>query len=52
MALVRLKIYFNDKGRAKLLLGIAKGKRAQDKCIAEKKRAWQKQQGRILRDRG
>ncbi len=52
MALVPLKIYFNDKGRAKLLLGIAKGKKAQDKRATEKKRDWQKQQGRILRDRG
>jgi len=52
MALVPLKIYFNDKGRAKLLLGIAKGKKMQDKRATEKKRDWQKQQGRILRDRG
>ncbi len=52
MALVPLKVYFNDKGRAKLLLGIAKGKKAQDKRATEKKRDWQKQQGRILRDRG
>ncbi len=52
MALVPLKIYFNDKGRAKLLLGIAKGKKIQDKRATEKKRDWQKQQGRLLRDRG
>lgn len=52
MTLVPLKIYFNDKGRAKLLLGIAKGKKQQDKRATEKKRDWQKQQGRLLRDRG
>ncbi|MBL4807220.1 MAG: SsrA-binding protein SmpB [Rhodobacteraceae bacterium] len=52
MTLVPLKMYFNDKGRAKLLIGIAKGKKAQDKRATEKKRDWQKQQGRILRDRG
>ncbi len=52
MALVPLKIYFNDKGRAKLLLGIAKGKKMQDKRATEKNRDWQRQQGRILRDRG
>ncbi len=52
MTLVPLKIYFNDKGRAKLLLGIAKGKKLQDKRATEKKRDWQKQQGRLLRERG
>ncbi|MCF6272325.1 MAG: SsrA-binding protein SmpB [Rhodobacteraceae bacterium] len=52
MTLVPLKIYFNDKGRAKLLLGIAKGKKIQDKRATEKKRDWQKQQGRLLRERG
>lgn len=52
MALVPLKIYFNDKGRAKLLLGIAKGKQKQDKRATEKKRDWQRTQSRVLRDRG
>ncbi|MCK4861953.1 MAG: SsrA-binding protein SmpB [Rhodobacteraceae bacterium] len=52
MTLVPLKIYFNDKGRAKLLLGIAKGKQKQDKRATEKKQDWKRQQGRLLRDRG
>ncbi len=52
MTLVPLKIYFNDKGRAKLLLGIAKGKQKQDKRADDKKRDWQRQQSRLLRDRG
>ncbi len=52
MTLVPLKIYFNDKGRAKLLLGIAKGKKKQDKRETEKKRDWQRQKSRLLRDRG
>lgn len=52
MTLVPLKIYFNDKGRAKLLLGIAKGKQKQDKRETDKKRDWQRQQSRLLRDRG
>jgi SsrA-binding protein len=51
MTLVPLSLYFNDKGIAKLELGIAKGKNAHDKRATEKKRDWQKQQGRILRDR-
>ncbi len=52
MTLVPLKIYFNDKGRAKLLLGIAKGKQKQDKRAADKKQDWKRQQSRLLRDRG
>ena len=52
MTLVPLKIYFNDKGRAKLLLGVAKGKQKQDKRASDKKQDWKRQQGRLLRDRG
>ncbi|OUS07482.1 SsrA-binding protein [Rhodobacterales bacterium 52_120_T64] len=52
MTLVPLKIYFNDKGRAKLLLGIAKGKQKQDKRATEKKQDWKRQQSRLMRDRG
>jgi len=51
MTLVPLKVYFNDKGRAKLLLGIAKGKKKQDKRETEKNRDWQRQKSRLLRDR-
>ncbi len=52
MTLVPLKMYFNEKGRAKLLIGIAKGKKIADKRETEKKRDWQKQKARLLRDRG
>ncbi len=52
MTLVPLKLYFNEKGRAKLQLGIAKGKKVADKRESEKKRDWQRQKARILRDRG
>ena len=50
--LVPLKLYFNEKGRAKLQLGIAKGKKQQDKRETEKARDWQRQKARVLRDRG
>ena len=50
MTLVPLKLYFNDKGRAKLLIGLAKGKKLADKRETEKKRDWQKQKARLLRD--
>lgn len=52
MTLVPLKMYFNDKGRVKLLLGIAKGKKKADKRETEKKRDWQKQKSRLMRDHG
>jgi SsrA-binding protein len=52
MTLVPLKLYFNEKGRAKLLLGIAKGKKMQDKRATEAKRDWNRQKARLLREKG
>ena len=52
MTLVPLKMYFNEKGRVKLLLGIAKGKKNADKRDTEKKRDWQRQKSRLMRDHG
>ena len=52
MTLVPLKVYFNDRGRAKLELAIAKGKKLHDKRETEKKRDWNREKGRLLRDRG
>ena len=52
MTLVPLKLYFNDKGRAKLLIGLAKGKRAPDKRATEAKRDWQRDKARLMRERG
>ena len=49
---VPLKIYFNDKGRAKVELGLGKGKQAHDKREAVKERDWKRDQARLLRDRG
>lgn len=50
--LAPLKLYFNDRGIVKLELGLAKGRSTLDKRDVEKKRDWEKQKGRILRDRG
>ena len=50
--LVPLKLYFNEKGRAKLQLGIAKGKKQQDKRATEAKRDWDRQKARLMRDKG
>jgi SsrA-binding protein len=52
MTLIPLKVYFNDKGRAKVELGLGKGKKLHDKREAEKKRDWDREKGRILRDKG
>ena len=49
---VPLKIYFNEKGRAKVELGLGKGKQAHDKREAAKEREWQRDRARIMRDRG
>jgi SsrA-binding protein len=52
MTVVPLKLYFNEKGRAKVELGLAKGKKIHDKREAEKERTWNRDKARILRDRG
>ena len=51
ITLIPLAIYFNDRGRAKLEIGLARGKKKADKREAEKTRDWQREQGRILRER-
>jgi len=52
MTLVPLIIYFNSRGRAKLELALAKGRKAHDKREHIKERDWKKEAGRILRERG
>jgi len=52
MTLIPLKLYFNERGRAKLLLAVAKGKKLHDKRESEKKRDWGREKGRLLRARG
>ncbi len=52
MTLIPLKLYFNEQGRAKLELALAKGKKLHDKRETEKKRDWNREKGRLLRARG
>jgi SsrA-binding protein len=52
MTLVPLKLYFNDRGIAKVQLALAKGRKMHDKREAEKARDWQRQKARLLRERG
>lgn len=50
--IVPLKMYFTQNGLIKLLLGIGVGKKNVDKRETEKKRDWQKQKARLMRERG
>jgi SsrA-binding protein len=52
MTLVPLNIHYNPKGMAKLELGVARGKKLHDKRETEKERDWNREKGRLLRDKG
>jgi SsrA-binding protein len=52
MTMVPLELYFNARGRAKLRLALAQGKKLHDKRADEAKRDWQRQKARLLRDKG
>jgi SsrA-binding protein len=52
MTLIPLKIYFNERGIAKMDLGVAKGKKLHDKRADQKDRDWQRDKARLMRDKG
>ncbi len=52
MTVIPLMIYFNDRGRAKVELALAKGKKLHDKRDTEKARDWKRDAARIMRERG
>ena len=52
MTLIPLKLYFNEKGRAKLELALARGKKLYDKRETQKKRSWERERGRLMRQKG
>jgi SsrA-binding protein len=52
MTIVPLKLYFNEKGRAKLEIALARGKKLHDKRETERKRSWERERGRLLRQKG
>ena len=49
MTLVPMALYFNDRGRAKIQLGMAKGRKQYDKREVQKDRDWSRQKNRLLR---
>lgn len=50
--LVPLQIYFNDRGRAKVMIGLGKGKNVRDKREDVKQRDWNRQKARLMKDMG
>jgi SsrA-binding protein len=52
MTIVPLKLYFNERGRAKVELALARGKKLHDKRETLKKRSWDREKGRLLRIKG
>lgn len=50
--IVPLKLFFNDQGRAKLLIGLGKGKKNYDKRETERNRDWNRDKSRILKEGG
>jgi SsrA-binding protein len=52
MTIVPLKVYFNERGRAKIEIALAKGKKLHDKRETDKKRSWDRERGRLMREKG
>jgi len=52
MTIVPLKLYFNERGRAKVEIALAQGKKLHDKRETEKKRDWAREKGRLMREKG
>ncbi|GLK55479.1 SsrA-binding protein [Methylopila capsulata] len=52
LTVVPLKIYFNEQGRAKVEIALARGKKLHDKREADRERSWNRDKARIMRARG
>ena len=52
MTLVPLTVYFNERGKAKMELALAKGRKLHDKRAHEKEKDWKREAGRLLREKG
>jgi SsrA-binding protein len=51
MTIVPLSLYFNDRGRAKVEIGLARGKNTIDKRAALRDREWQRDKARAFRNK-
>ena len=52
MTMIPLRLYFNERGVAKLELALGRGKKTYDKRETEKKRDWQRDKARLMREKG
>jgi SsrA-binding protein len=52
MTLVPLKMYFNERGRAKIEVAVARGKKLHDKRETDRKRDWNREKSRLMRAKG
>lgn len=52
MTIVPDRLYFNDRGIAKLQIALAKGRQAHDKRQVAKKRDWDREKARLMREKG
>jgi SsrA-binding protein len=52
MTIIPLKMFFNEKGRAKIEIALGRGKKLHDKRETEKKRSWEREKGRLMRLKG
>lgn len=52
LTIVPLRLFFNDRGKVKLDIALARGKKTYDKRQTERKRDWQLDKARLLRERG
>lgn len=52
MTIVPLKLYFDERGRAKIEIALARGKKLHDKRETLKKRSWEREKGRLMRAKG
>lgn len=52
MTLVPLRLYFNHRGLAKMSLALARGKKLHDKRETQRKRDWERQKARLMREKG
>ncbi len=52
VTLIPMSVYFNDRGMAKVEIGVATGKKKHDKRESDKERSWQRDKARLMRDKG
>jgi SsrA-binding protein len=52
MTMIPIELYFNERGKAKLKIALAQGKKLHDKRETEKKRDWNREKSRLMREKG